>query len=106
MVVVGEPDRADARRCQVERNGRAQRAHADDQHARALQTLLAFWAHLRQREVAGVAVSLLGREGALGHQDPFGLAGTAWKTPWKTLGPDRGARRQCATQYQAHTSPP
>src|SRR6202521_4541474 len=104
MVMVGEPDRADARRCQVERDGGAQRAHADDQHARTQQTLLAFWADLREREVAGVALSLLGREGALGHQAPLGLAGTAWKMPWKTCGSRRRRRRQSASVCEAKTS--
>src|SRR5438309_9469188 len=104
MVMVGEPDGAAARRRQVESDGRAQGAHADDQHPRAQQPLLAFRADFREREVAGVALSLLGREGALRHQVPFGLAGTAWKMPWKTRGSSRRRRRQSAIVCEAKTS--
>jgi hypothetical protein len=40
-VIVDQPDRADARRRQIKGRRRAEPAGAEDEHARALKTLLA-----------------------------------------------------------------
>ena len=77
VVVVGETDGAHARRCQVERHRRTERADAHDQHARAQQSPLTGGPDLSQRQMAGVPLSLFGRQRCLGHYAPRGLAGTA-----------------------------
>ena len=56
VVEVDEPDASHARGGEIQRRGRAQPPRADDQHRAARELLLPFFAELRQREVAGVAV--------------------------------------------------
>ena len=63
-VVVDDPERADARRGEVERRGRAEPAGADQQDARVEQPLLAGLADLGNEQVAAVARPLVGRERA------------------------------------------
>ena len=104
MVVVGEADGAHTGRRQVERDRRAEGAHADDEHLRPQQFLLAGGPHLAESEMAGVSLSLLGRQRPLGHQLPRGLATPAWKMPWKTRGSSRRRRRQSASVCEAKTS--
>ena len=57
-VGVDDPDRADARRGEVERGGRAEAAGADQQHARLEQLELAGLADLGDQDVAAVARAL------------------------------------------------
>jgi len=77
MVMVGKADGAHTGRRQVERDRRAEGAHAHDEHARLQQLLLAGGPDLGEREMASVSLSLLRRQGPLRHQLPRGLAGTA-----------------------------
>ncbi len=57
-VAVDEPDRADARRGQVEGRGRTQSAGADDQDLGLVQLLLPLAADIRQNDVPAVALYL------------------------------------------------
>ena len=61
-VVVHEADRADAGRREVHRRRRSQAAGADAEHARGLEPLLPFDAHLGQRQVPAVSQHLVARE--------------------------------------------
>ncbi len=61
-VGVDDPERPDARRCEVERRGRAEAAGADEEDARLEQPLLAFLADLGDQQVARVARPLRRRE--------------------------------------------
>ena len=56
------PMRADAGSREIENDGRAEAAGADDEHARGLELLLALAADLLQDEVALVALDFLGRK--------------------------------------------
>ena len=60
VVVVDDPERADAGRGQVERGRRAEPAGAEQQHLRVEQLLLALDADLGDQQVARVALALLG----------------------------------------------
>ena len=62
LVVVDDPERADAGRRQVQRRRRAEPAGAEQQHLRVEQLLLALDPDLRQQQVARVALALLGRQ--------------------------------------------
>src|SRR6267143_3529037 len=104
MVVVGETDGAHAGGRQVERDRRAEGSDAHDQHARSQQPPLTGGPDFGKRQMTGVALSLFGRERGFGHQAPRGLAGTAWKMPWKTCGCERRKRRQSARVCDAKTS--
>ena len=54
-VVVAQGELADTARRQIQRRGRTQSAHADDEHAAIQQALLPFDADLLQQDVAAVA---------------------------------------------------
>jgi hypothetical protein len=58
LLVVAEGDGAHSRRCEVERDRRAEPSRSDHQRARGEQFLLAFDADLRQQNVAAVAQQL------------------------------------------------
>ena len=55
MITLWSSDPADARCCEIQRGGAAQASGADDQHRRALEELLSFFAYLGKSEVACVA---------------------------------------------------
>ena len=61
-VVIDDADRADTGRCQVHRDGTAQTARPDHEHARSLQLLLALATDLLEHKVALVALDLAGSE--------------------------------------------
>ena len=63
-VVIDHAERADAGRRQIEQRRRAEPAGADDQHARALERVLAGPADLAQDDVAGVAFEFVRTEHA------------------------------------------
>ena len=58
-VGIDDAERADARRREVERRGRAEPAGADQEHARVEQLLLPLLADLGDQDVARVAGALL-----------------------------------------------
>ena len=58
IVVVDDAERADPSGGEIEQDRRAEAARAHRQHARGQQLLLPRAAHLRQNQVAGVAVEL------------------------------------------------
>ena len=60
LVVVDDPERADAGRGEVQRGRRAEAAGAEQQHLGVEQLLLALGADLGQQQVARVALALLG----------------------------------------------
>ena len=60
VVVVDDPERADAGGGEVQRGRRAEPAGAEQQHLRVEQLLLALDADLGQQQVARVALALLG----------------------------------------------
>ena len=62
LVVVDDPERADAGRRQVQRRRRAEAAGAEQQHLRVEQLLLALDPDLGQQQMARVALALLGRQ--------------------------------------------
>src|SRR5262249_60739330 len=62
IVEVDEPDAANAGRGEIQRRGRAQTSGADDQYGAARELRLPFFAEIRQREMAGVAVHGSNRE--------------------------------------------
>ena len=58
-IEVHEAERADARRGEIERGGRAEPAHAYEQHARALELLLSLETDVGENEMPAVAEDLL-----------------------------------------------
>src|SRR2546421_12079747 len=85
-IMVGKPDSANPRSRQVERHRGTECAHSDDQHAAAQQPRLPWLSDLRERQMAGVPLPLIGCQ-ATGHQPPLDLsAGPEWKMPRKTRG--------------------
>ena len=64
LVVVDDPERADAGGRQVQRRRRAEAAGAQQQHLGVEQLLLALDADLGDQQVAGVAVALFGGQRA------------------------------------------
>jgi hypothetical protein len=78
-VVIDDAERADARRGEIEEEGRAQPARAHHQHPRFEEALLPDPADLRQDDVAGIALKLgvgevhggrIGRVGLPQHPPP------------------------------------
>ena len=63
-VVVDDAERADAGGREILQHRRAEPAGADDQHARALQLLLARAADLRQHDVARIALEFFAAKAA------------------------------------------
>ncbi len=61
-VIVDDAQRADAGAGEIGDDGTAQPAGPHDQHAGALQRLLAGAAHALEHQVAGIAPGLVGRE--------------------------------------------
>ena len=59
LVVIADRDACRRRRRQIQRDGRAEAAGADDQRVRGEQFLLAFDADLRQQDVPAVAQQLV-----------------------------------------------
>ena len=60
LVVVDDPERADAGRGQIQRRRRAEAARAEQQHLRVEQLLLALGPDLGEQQMARVALALLG----------------------------------------------
>ena len=98
VVVVEDPEPADARAGEVERDRRAERAGADDQHAGLGQRELRRRAPLRQHELARVALDL-----GVGEQRPVG--GAAGSRRRRRLGVERLASRAATARASSRRKP-
>jgi hypothetical protein len=61
-IVIDKAERSHPRRCQIKRAGAAQPARARNQHARLFEKALTLGAHVRQDQVPGVTLLLVGRK--------------------------------------------
>jgi hypothetical protein len=64
-IELDEPQRADASRRKIERNGRPKTTGTNEEHTRPLKCTLAAFSDLRKENVAAVANELLSREVAV-----------------------------------------